>query len=205
MLRRKSDWEETICFADLYCDEAKIAINDSLYLADDFCKRQINICKDAYEEIERNGFYDSTLSDRQKEFKMNYTKVMEFRRARFLKQDKNREKNKKVKEFLETFESEDDYDVRDSSPEEMKNSVKFRKVNAGKVKGKIRSQVQKRKFVPKKRKFVPKPRYPTRSAYAKASVAAKPSPEENDDKLFSSDSSSTDTSSSISSSDQISV
>ena len=65
---------------------------------------------------------------------------MEFQRRRFLKQDRNREKNKKIKEFLKKIElnkdeDEDEDSSSDSSPS-IEKGFKFRKINTGRVRAK---------------------------------------------------------------------
>ena len=58
MVGRLYNWEEA---KNLFYDQAKLDINCKLYLPGQFFKRQILICKQAYDEIEKDGFFMELL------------------------------------------------------------------------------------------------------------------------------------------------
>ena len=63
MVQRLYNWEENFEPKNLFCGQAKLYIDDTLYLPDKFCKRQILICKQAYDEIDKDGFFDGSIAD----------------------------------------------------------------------------------------------------------------------------------------------
>ena len=67
---------------------------------------------------------------------------MEFWKRRFIKQDRNGEKNKKIKEFLKKIELDKDEhedSSSDSSPY-IQKVFKFRKINTGRARAKSRKK-----------------------------------------------------------------
>ena len=62
-MRRKKGWNafKRDPVQWLFYGTKKLDIYDKLCLPDKFCKRQILICKHAYDEIDQDGFYDGKL------------------------------------------------------------------------------------------------------------------------------------------------
>ena len=78
MRRTHTNLEQNDDPKELYCKRAKIDINGYLFLPQDFSKKQIVICKNAYDEIDKEGFYDGSIHDRQKEYQRKVEKEMQF-------------------------------------------------------------------------------------------------------------------------------
>ena len=78
MRRTNTNLEQNDDPKDLYCKRAKININRDLFLPQDFSKKQIAICKHAYDEIAKEGFFDVSLDDCQKEYERKVKKEMQF-------------------------------------------------------------------------------------------------------------------------------
>ena len=110
MRRTHNNLEQNVEPKDLFCHQAKLDIHGSLFLPDDFSKKLILICRHAYDEINQEGFFDGNIIDRQHEYRLKVQKEMKFLKRRFFKQDRNREKNKKFKIFLEKIELDKDED-----------------------------------------------------------------------------------------------
>ena len=88
MVERLYYWEENV--------EAKEPI---LWLPDEFCKRQILIWKQAYDEIDQDGVYDGKIVDCQLEFKVKDAREMDFQKRCFAKQDRSRQKTRRSKKL----------------------------------------------------------------------------------------------------------
>ena len=77
MVQRFYNWEENVEPKNLF---GLTDIYDTLYLPEEFCKRQILICRHTYDEIDQGWFCDGKLVDCQLEFKLKVVKEMEFQK-----------------------------------------------------------------------------------------------------------------------------
>ena len=77
MVQRLYNLELNIEPKNLFCGQPKLDINYILNLRDVY-KRQILICKHAFDEIDQDGFYGGTIADHQLEFKLRYAKTKDF-------------------------------------------------------------------------------------------------------------------------------